>query len=83
MQAWLLADAMEVCHTEILFLFKSDMLTKSHAGIKNKKQKLEPTALLSSFLQLLMSDGLTNMQVLPVANLGYLCLSLRWAEYEL
>lgn len=30
-----------------------------------------------------MSDGLTNMQVLPVANLGYLCLSLRWAEYEL
>lgn len=26
---------------------------------------------------------MTNMQVLPVANMGYLCPSLWWAEYEL
>jgi len=26
---------------------------------------------------------MNNMQMLPVANLGYLCPSLKWAEYEL
>lgn len=31
----------------------------------------------------LISINVISMQILPVANLGYLCLPLQWAEYEL
>lgn len=81
-QAWLLADAMEVLsrpdpnysHGEF-----SDMLTCRHAAVANwTKESIYATLFL-----FLMSDHRNNMQVLPVANSGYLCPSLQWAENEL
>lgn len=55
------------------------MLTCRHAAVANwTKEIIDATQFL-----FLMSDHRNNMQVLPVANSGYLCPSLQWAENEL